>query len=382
MKEYIKVLLDRKFYIPLLVLIFLEIALQGGCYSPFLKPKSYAANVDRITDYALDHVEQLDPTYLILGTSVAYQGLSVKSLNQAVQPYGESVQSVAVPGSELFVQDLIALKTLPHFRKVHTIIHIFEINLPWVQQDKLSLPTLAMVSELNRIKALQKLEPYEYEYDYSDLAYISVRSIAYRRDFRDFALGPLERIKKLGRKFRKDDSSPFVYENTHYRAISMYAPKDLEECMQKTAPTNADPIPEGSDRFHKQALFDTCQLSTQLSESHEITEPLKKYFRRLKILHQDLYDLGVERIIYVFAPYSELIEHLGGNERMAVWDSQLRANFPEKEHNVWDYRRILDGKANGDYFYDLIHLNHTGMEEFTKSVAQDLVRDARERSKK
>lgn len=45
--------------------------MQFGCYKPFIKRNSYAANVNRITEHILDHQSELDPDILIVGTSLA-----------------------------------------------------------------------------------------------------------------------------------------------------------------------------------------------------------------------------------------------------------------------------------------------------------------------
>lgn len=59
MKEYIAFIKDSKFWIPVLILVGLEIVMQFGCYRPFLKKNSYAANVSRITDHTLKNRETL-----------------------------------------------------------------------------------------------------------------------------------------------------------------------------------------------------------------------------------------------------------------------------------------------------------------------------------
>lgn len=116
MKEYIAFIKDSKFWIPVLILVGLETVMQFGCYKPFLKKNSYAANVSRITDHVLEKQKEFDPDVLVVGTSVAYQGLSIPILNQELSSLRKKVQSIAIPGTELIVQDLAVLKTLPHFK--------------------------------------------------------------------------------------------------------------------------------------------------------------------------------------------------------------------------------------------------------------------------
>ncbi|EMY13645.1 hypothetical protein LEP1GSC043_4613 [Leptospira weilii str. Ecochallenge] len=203
MKEYLAFFKDPKFWIPVLILVFLETGMQFGCYRPFLKKNSYAANVLRITNHVLDKRKELDPDVLVVGTSVAYQGLSIPMLNRELAPLGKKIQSIAIPGTELIVQDLAVLKTLPHFKNVRTVIHVFEITTPWVGQKFLNLHTLAMISEFDRSKVYPRIYDFGYDVNTDDLIYITLKSIAYRRDIQDLILSPSKRIKDIGKRFKK-----------------------------------------------------------------------------------------------------------------------------------------------------------------------------------
>ncbi|MCE9499986.1 MAG: SGNH/GDSL hydrolase family protein, partial [Leptospira sp.] len=197
MTEFNKFYKDKRFYIPVIVILVFELLLQLGVYTPFLKKNSYASNVNRITNHVLSKQPELDPDILILGTSVAYQGLSVRILNEKLKSTGLKVQSIAIPGSELIVQDMAVEKVLPKFKNVKLVIHVGEITMPWVSQTELNLPTLAMIAEFNRIEAVRKSFENEYNIRGEDIFYILFRSIAYRRDMREFFLDPGKRIKYL-----------------------------------------------------------------------------------------------------------------------------------------------------------------------------------------
>ncbi|TGK33854.1 SGNH/GDSL hydrolase family protein [Leptospira gomenensis] len=377
MKEYVAFFKDSKFWIPVLVLILIETGMQFGCYRPFLKKNSYAANVSRITNHVIDKQKEFDPDVLIVGTSVAYQGLSLPILNRELAPLGKKVQSIAIPGTELIVQDLAVLKTLPHFKNVKTVVHVFEITTPWVGQKILNLHTLAMISEFDRLKVYPRIYDFGYKVEVDDLAYITLKSIAYRRDIQDLILGPSKRIKDIGKRFKTENADPWDYENSYREKISMYSIKDVPDCVEKTNPANGLPFPEGSDRFHKKAIFDTCVLSSNpLTDARE-DEITKQYFDRLKILHDEIRRIGRENgqeieIIGVVAPYSQLIQEWRLTERNEVWKRELNRIHPEHPVPLLDYQTLLDGPNNGDYYYDLIHLNRIGMEKLTYTFSKDL----------
>ncbi|EMY03860.1 hypothetical protein LEP1GSC029_0297 [Leptospira interrogans str. 2002000626] len=323
MKEYIAFIKDSKFWIPVLILVGLEIVMQFGCYRPFLKKNSYAANVSRITDHVLEKQKEFDPDVLVVGTSVAYQGLSIPILNQELSSLGKKVQSIAIPGTELIVQDLAILKTLPHFKNVKTVIHVFEITTPWVGQKILNLPTLAMISEFNRLEVYPRIYDFGYQVNVNDLIYITLKSIAYRRDVQDLILSPSKRIKDIGKRFKIENPNPWDYENSYLERISMYPIQDISDCIEKTNPANGQPIPKGSDRFHKKAIFDTCIIANHIVTHAEEDKVTKQYFDRLKILHDEIRRIGKEngqdiQIIGVVAPYSQLIQKWRLTERNEV----------------------------------------------------------------
>ncbi|XDD52417.1 SGNH/GDSL hydrolase family protein [Leptospira sp. WS92.C1] len=377
MKEYLAFLKDPKFWISVLILISLETGMQFGCYRPFLKKNSYAANVSRITGHVIDKQKEFDPDVLVVGTSVAYQGLSMPILNQELAPLNKKIQSIAIPGTELIVQDLAILKTLPHFKKVKTVIHVFEVTTPWVGQKILNLHTLAMISEFDRLQVYPKIYDFGYDVKADDLAYIGVKSIAYRRDIQDLILNPSKRTKDIGKRFKIENDNPWDYENSYKEKMSLYPMKDVADCIVKTNPANGQPIPEGSDRFHKKAIFDTCVLFNNPLLDAKEDAVTRQYFDRLKILHDEIRKIGKENgqeieIIGVVAPYSQLIQDWRLAARDEVWKREFKRIHPENPVPLLDYQTFLDGPDNGDCYYDLIHLNQFGMKKLSYAFAKDL----------
>ncbi|MCC6275439.1 MAG: SGNH/GDSL hydrolase family protein [Leptospiraceae bacterium] len=375
-KEFNRFYKDKRFYIPVIVILGFEIALQFGIYSPLLKKNSYAANVNRITNHVLKKQSEHDPDILIVGTSVAYQGLSVRILNEKIRNSGLKIQSVAIPGSELIVQHQALSKILPEMKNVRLVVYVGEIAIPWVSQTDLSLPTLAMISEFNRIEALKKTYAYEYKVRAEDVFYILSRSIAYRRDMREFILDPNRRIKHLKKMLKEPNPHPWDYENHFTEKISSYKIKTLEECKNKTAPSNREPIPADSNEEHKIALVKTCSLAGITSSESVETEKTKLYFRRLSGLFSEFQKRNI-KVITVFAPYSEAIGNLGGKDRVGLWTKELEKIQGKENTMVVDMQNILSGENNGDYCYDLVHLNALGMQKFSESLGDYLNKNLR-----
>ncbi|EQA35864.1 hypothetical protein LEP1GSC047_0412 [Leptospira inadai serovar Lyme str. 10] len=376
MNPYLSLIRDRKFWIPVLILVCFDLCLQAGVYRPYLKKGSFAANVVRNTEYVLEKKAVFDPTVVLLGTSVAHQGLSLRILNETLEPYGERMQSFAMEGTELVVQDAIVHKLLPQFKNVHTVIHVLEVSTPWLDLQNLEIHTLSMLSELERSVAFKKIYEFDYRVNYDDLAFLTFKSIAYRRDMRDFFLDPSKRLKDIGRRRKEAKIDPWPYENPNLARISMYPEaRDVESCLRATDPSNGQPIPQGSDHFHKKAVWDTCILARKTPTVVGSDAAVAKFFSRLKILHDDIRRIGKQngkdiRIIAVLAPYSDIVRAWRTPERNRIWKEEL-----EKIKSgtiLLDYQSSLDGGNNGDYYYDLIHLNKLGMIKFSEAIVKDL----------
>ncbi|TGK41312.1 SGNH/GDSL hydrolase family protein [Leptospira andrefontaineae] len=376
MNPYISLIRQRSFWIPILVLALFDLCLQTGVYRPYLKKGSFAANVIRNTDYVLEKKAEFEPTILLLGTSVAHQGLSLKTLNETLEPYGEKIQSIAMEGTELVVQDSLVRNLLPKFPKVHTVLHILEISTPWVDQEDLQIHTLAMLGELDRRVAFPLIYEFNYNVRYDDLGFLAFKSIAYRRDIRDFILDPSKRLKDISRRKKEAKLTPWPHENTNLPSISMFPEvKDIKSCLKITNPGNGIAAPEGSDQFHKKAIWDTCGLGERTPVKVERTKQVNNYFHRLKILHNDIRQVGSKngqniKIIGVIAPYSEIIRNWRSPDRNRIWVEEIQKIDPTTV--LLDYQASLDGENNGDYYYDLIHLNKAGMEKFSAIFTADL----------
>lgn len=207
-KDFLK---DKSFLFAFALILLTEMFMQLGCYKPFQKKTSYAQTVNRITDSAVKSIPLLKPNLLIIGTSIAHEGISTKRLNEKIKSKGLIAQSIAIPGSELIVQELALRKFLKANPDLKYIIHVNEMHLPWVDRRTLIDSSLAMVTEFNRREVLLKLKEDRYEVTWKDYIYLFVRWVAYRHDIADLILKPEKRWKEFGREFKKDKSNPYIY---------------------------------------------------------------------------------------------------------------------------------------------------------------------------
>lgn len=376
MKELLKYFRDVRFYVPALFLISLMVFLQSGLYKYFLQPRSYADNINHIVR-VVGH-SRLKPDILILGTSVAYQGINVPLLNRLPEMRGMVAQSAACEGAKLLTQQLLYRTLKKELPAVRVVLHVSEISFPWTARETIDEPNLSMIAQLPRRIVFPLLDEYDIRLSSQERMYLLFRVLTYRKDMRDAILDPLDRIKGIGRRWREEPSD-YVYVNQYRYRLSSYPASNAEQCVQAARRKIPEKDEQGrriTDEHHRQAVRITCEMGRK--ERDPILTPgaaqwNRLFFRRLKLLHQEVRKDGRE-IITVFAPYSDLIKDMNADVRLRVWEKNLRKISPENPSRILDLRHALDDPRNGDLYYDTIHLNRYGAERLTRILARELAR--------
>ncbi len=367
MKEYLLFFKEKSIWLAAIVMIALELLLQTGIYKPLLKKNSYASNVNRITDHPIYKKQQIEPNVLIVGTSIAYEGISLQRLNEQLQPIGLVAQTVAIPGADLMVQDLAIRKNLEQFPKVKYVIHVNEIQMPWVNQKVPSDAALSMISEFNRFDAIQKLKEDGYQTGISEISFVLFRLIGYRKDLGDLFLSLDKRLKDMGKAKKEREANLFVYENQYLPSMSLYPFKSLEECIQITGFGSA--IPVGSDEYHRDAIHRTCKLAKDTILPLEKNETTQLYATRLSNMYKNIRSKNIQ-IINVFPPLPTYLDTEDAKKRIEFWKTEYKDIMSDSILNLYESIPI-DG--NSDYYYDMIHLNRKGMLLFTETLAKELI---------
>ncbi|PKA28209.1 hypothetical protein CH381_02495 [Leptospira sp. mixed culture ATI2-C-A1] len=371
LKETFHFLKDKKIITVFIFLLLFELILQLGFYKPFLKKNSYASNINRVTEHVVSKREVLNPDILIVGTSVAFEGISIRILNENLKKLGWKTQSIAVRGSELVVQHRILEEYLDQFPNVKIILHVMEPGMPWVDRNYVVDPTLAMLSELGNYKAIPTVLDFEYQLNFSNYLYLISKSVAYRKDMSDFVINFNERLKAISRKNKNPNENPWDYENDHPESIDEYNLTSVEDCMNRLALHLPIEIPKGSNPDHRRMLFETCGIASIVPKDSDATEDTKRYFRRLTKMYDFIGNRKIH-IINVFAPYSDVIRKVNNEGRMKVWKDGLSEAL--QGHQTLDEMDLQDslGDKNGQFCFDLIHLNQQGMIEFSNILSKEL----------
>ena len=366
MKEYFLFLKDKSILSAFTIIFLIEIFLQLGIYKNVLKKNSYASNVNRITDHALNKQSEIDPDILIVGTSLAYEGLSIRTLNDKLKPLNLKAQTIAIPGAELIVQGLALEKVLEKFKRVKYIIHVNEIEMPWTLGIVFSQATLSMASELNRKRAIERLNEDEYKIGFEELTYIILRLWTYRKDIGEFILNPEKRIKDISKSKKAFQENLYTYENKYLESLSLYQFQSVQECLKLTKDNSQ--IPLGSNPFHREAIFKTCKLAEESVLSLEENESTKLYHRRLGNFYKILKDRNI-KVINVFPPISVYLGNFQYAARVLFWKDKYKDVLGEK---IFDLTEVIPVADNASYFYDIVHLNKKGMHLFTENLSDSL----------
>lgn len=367
MKEYLLFLKDKSVLSALVILLLVEISLQAGCYKSLLKKNSYASNVNRITDHAISRKKEIDPDILIMGTSLAYEGISVRLLNEKLVTVNLKAQSIAIPGAELLVQQMALEKALVHFKNVKYIIHVNEPETPWTVGAMVSLPTLAMASSFNQLRAIEKFKEDEYAIGLPEISYILIKLWAYRHDIADFILGPEKRIKDIGRAKKVSNENLYAYENANLESLELYSFRNLEEALAASA--NNAPIAHGSNQYHKEAIFKTSKLAKETNITLEETESTRLFKKRISNLYGGIKKKNI-KIINVFPPLSSYVKHFNHKERITFWKKNFQDILGEK---ILDLSDSIPQENNASYFYDMVHPNQKGMNLLTEKLGNELL---------
>ncbi|MBE7411507.1 MAG: hypothetical protein L6Q54_08900 [Leptospiraceae bacterium] len=368
MKEYVIFLKEKPVLIFLGFILGFEIFLQSGIYTSILKPNSYASNINRITENVISHKDKLNPDILVVGTSLAQEGILLSDFNESLNPIHKKVSSIAIPGSETLAQNLALEKVLKNLEKVKLIVHVVELERPWADEKWLESVNFPMIAEFHKKNAYSLMKKYEYDFSYKDIFFLLLKSIAYRQDLRDFFLNPPKRFKNISRLNQKQKDSLFFYENGYTESVSMYKLESLDDCMIKMA--NSDLPPVGSTVFHKKAILDTCSLMKSSKVTNRETETSQMYFKRLKLFYDFIKNHRIQ-IVSVLPPTNRLAVFPGEEERIRLWKNHLKEIGVDE---IFEFQNIFSYNEGEKYFYDLFHLNREGAKIFTEALSKSILK--------
>jgi hypothetical protein len=371
-KELLKFFTHPIFYIPISLIFFLEIFLRTGIYDSFLKPLSYAANINRIKSIVKN--SSIDPNVLVVGTSVPYQGLLLNDLNDYSKKDQVNVvfQSIATQGAFLVTQNMLLNYTLRERDNIKYMIHFADLDFPWQQRYDLELANRSMLAQFDISETISILKEYEYIIKPEDYRFFYIKILTYQKDLRDFFLNPLGRFKSLS-KSRKQLSQDYSFINNNDYALGYYG-STLEECINnaiKGIPYFKD-NQQITDEPHRTAVLDTCKMANYdpYYDPGRLTwENL--FYIRLNHLYQTAFKNGL-KIITILPPYSIFMQKTRDEKKAQFWVETIHKIDPNII--ILDHRFVLDDDKNLFYFYDTIHLNRVGAEKYTQIFYKDIIK--------
>lgn len=385
---------DWRLIVPALFLVLLEAFLETGIYGAFMLEKhSYASNIRKNVSIIED--SSIQANALILGTSVAYQGLDVPLLNAELErrQTGIVTQSAACEGCMLQTQHMLYRMLKDRWPNMNTVIHIADTTLSSKARYEYDVANGSMMAQFDRGTALDLLKLHEFKLGYHEYLYFYLRLATYQQDLRAFVLDPLRRIRTIGERLRAPHREYTHTNDNLYSYGAFSASGNLRACANNAGAgvdDSGQPVPEKqdgeefdprvhkTDRHHRNAVHVTCHIADLEKNRVPAGENQWRdlYFRRLEKMYAEIYADG-RRVVTIIPPYSDLILHANTDERIARWRERIAglATKHGREYAFIDMRRSIgsfDQPAGRKYFYDVLHLNTTGAKTWTRRVAEDL----------
>lgn len=370
-KELKKFFTSPIFYVPLFIVLSLEIFLRTGLYDSFLKPLSYAANIKRIKKIIKE--SEIDPNVLIVGTSVPYQGLLLDKLNEQSKKDKQNIyfQSIATQGAYITTQTMLLKYALTYRKNIRYIIHFADIDFPWQERYDLELTNRSMLAQFNINETISLLKEVHYILKPEDYRYFYIKILTYQNDLRDLVLNPYNRIKSITR-FKKSFNPNYVFINNNDYSLSSYG-DTVEKCIENAS--KGIPFYKNNkqitDEPHRTAVLDTCRMANY----EPYFEPGRTNWENLFYLRlKKLYEIAQKnqiKIITILPPYSVFMKNARKELKAKFWIETIHKIDPKI--NILDHRFVLDDEKNLDYFYDTIHLNRLGAEKYTQIFYADVL---------
>ncbi len=368
MKEFIKYIKDIRFWIPLSLFLLLELFLRSGMYDRWMQPRSAARSVQRILDWSEKSNDR--PEILILGTSVARQGILLGRLNEALRKENISAISAACDGAPLIVQNLLYRRMKNKFPSIKYTIHVSENSFPMTARRPLEKPARAMLSRFSASQVLGLMVEYRISPSLSDFFYFNVRLASYQNDVRDLFLNPGERIRRLNQLSREGPLQP---DNSVNYRLTIYRARDLSECLEVSSHRMPEFDAKGirvTDEAHREAVNEGCRLYGMLpaADSPDAAARSELFFRQLEIFYREMERDGLHSVT-VIPPLSTLFRDENSRKMAELWTRHVSAG------RRIDMRNLFSGEKDPDiYFADTVHLNREGAEKFTHALAENLLK--------
>lgn len=385
--KMLKIFNDSRLYIPFLLLVLFEIFMQSGLYQNFLRPDSYAYNVNRVRKIVLN--SRIEPNVLVVGTSVPYQGINLPLINQLLKADKIIVQSAATEGALITTQYAITREILEKRPSIKTILFVADMGLAWKSTYEIDSVNRSMMAQFPRLESLNILNELGYNIQAKDYSFIFARSLTYQADIRDFIMNPLYRLKKISRE-EEAQSVLYPHVNDAVYSLAGLKVKSMQDCIGQATRKELVMDSKGmirdatgmivSDKHHQKAAVQTCGLG-----DFEMHQDIKNYehsrslfFRRLQAVYS-YFHVKKKNIVTVFPPYSHIIKGFNSKKKFDVWEKNLDRTCGSLKANcsVIDSRNSLDTRDNLSYYYDVLHLNKKGSIEWTIFIAEQIKKQKR-----
>ncbi len=359
--------LSYRFWLPVLILVGLEIALGSGLYEPFLKEGSHSGKTAEIKR-ALRNFGYRNVNYVTLGDSRADVGLDHSYILGISQQYGQRHINMAMPGSHFTT-----------FRLESDLLHKDFSNMKGVL---LAISGSSMIRTFNGYYELAITAPFRQCGDYHQIGKFipfdvkNVESyglfsffLQYREDIKDFVVSPRPRIKDILQRKQQPWSNTLAHgkwQNKDVCEVQLDTPETCLESVKHAIESNRDMSADSLDQYER--IRTVCNMKKMGPPSKAGVEYARNsWIKLLQGLHFK------KQPIVLLLPDSSFIKKFHFPDGTDEWAlSMLEPMAERKEIILLDYRKMFSTKDECRYFSDPLHMNATGTEMLMKKLVPTL----------
>lgn len=354
----------RKFWLPFLLLIGLELLFRVGAWESIAEPDSYAGNSIALKQ-ALQRLGRDRVQAILLGDSRVQYGFDHTAMFEYARENGVVLANMSLPGTHLATHRAVSSWAADQLPQLETVI--------------IGLSPAALSRLGNGDYEIGIVEPFRNFGAYITLAnhfpprlgapasWGSVSSLAsYREDFTGLLANPKRRVQRLIARDLEDPQRRLLFNNPAHETLCAFKLDNRVSCLVELTLLRSQGL---ADQAAAQSFANWCEPEPATADAEVQKLALLAWRESLEHLARNY------RLVVVLMPGHGLLQQAGletGGE-LAV-ETVLRPMEITGFLQLIDLRMAFSGPglAECEGFRDLVHTNRQGMHHLTRLLLEQL----------
>ncbi len=376
-----------KFYLPLLLLLLIELFFRSGFWGVFTKPNSYAGQAhDVISAAKTAGPEPLKQ--ITIGDSRTLLGLDHRRILAERRQQGGIHANLSIPGS--------------HLATFHSQVDWVNRELPQIETITLGLTDSMLASTRNGLYEMSIAGPFQpflpddqfvshFRHYSEELDVLGLYSsfFQYRDDLRSLLSDPIHRAREIKTRFTRGSDFSLFRVNTTENDLCGFDFSDINACRaNRNNPDWDDPVNHTLRHVVETECYSArAEIRLQSPQSRDQPTPDRAItVSAWQSLIQQVIEAGLSLEIVLLPEHSLLTDHFNQADASTLI-TEIIAPFRQTSGLVVLDLRTLGGQLGegGEcaHYADLLHASHRGMQTLTDAyLAQSLVSTDDERDVK